>query len=185
VREPAPWLVSFPAHVAGCALFAISAHIIRVYADRWHAVQVNVYMRTSAESEPHKAQTETQVNLMSPWLPGHAWVANSLAKQPPAVSLPDSGPDRAGARWSTVYAVYYSSPALKALDSALHSDGKLERGYAGFSGNGRFCRPNQLWQMDNVLDSPFPFRPRVRVPRRRQAESPKIPRPENLSVWGR
>lgn len=34
--------------------------------------------------------------------------------------------EQAGARWSTVYAVYDSSRALKALDSALRGDGKLE-----------------------------------------------------------
>jgi hypothetical protein len=34
--------------------------------------------------------------------------------------------EQAGARWSTVYAVYQSRPALKALDAALQSDGKLE-----------------------------------------------------------
>jgi hypothetical protein len=34
--------------------------------------------------------------------------------------------EQAGARWSTVYAVYDSASALKALDSALRSDGKLE-----------------------------------------------------------
>jgi hypothetical protein len=34
--------------------------------------------------------------------------------------------EQAGARWSTVYAVYQSAPALKALETALQSDGKLE-----------------------------------------------------------
>jgi hypothetical protein len=34
--------------------------------------------------------------------------------------------EQAGARWSTLYAVYDSARALKALDSALRGDGKLE-----------------------------------------------------------
>jgi len=34
--------------------------------------------------------------------------------------------EQAGARWSTVYAVYDSTRALQALDSALAADGKLE-----------------------------------------------------------
>jgi hypothetical protein len=34
--------------------------------------------------------------------------------------------EQAGARWSTLYAVYASTPALNALDSSLRGDGKLE-----------------------------------------------------------
>jgi hypothetical protein len=62
---------------------------------------------------------------------------------------------QAGAHWSTVYAVYDSSPALHALDAALQSDGKLEpAGWSkiapnpppleppGADGPGRLLRPN-------------------------------------------
>ncbi len=41
-------------------------------------------------------------------------------------SVLDRIAQQAGARWSTVYAVYDSSHALKALDSTLRGDGKLE-----------------------------------------------------------
>jgi hypothetical protein len=41
-------------------------------------------------------------------------------------SVLDRIAQQAGARWSTVYAVYDSAHALKALDSALRRDGKLE-----------------------------------------------------------
>lgn len=34
--------------------------------------------------------------------------------------------EQAGARWSTVYAVYHSASAVKALDTALRGDGKIE-----------------------------------------------------------
>ncbi len=47
-------------------------------------------------------------------------------KDAPLRSVLDRIAEQAGARWSTVYAVYDSSRALKALDSALRGDGKLE-----------------------------------------------------------
>ncbi len=47
-------------------------------------------------------------------------------KDAPLRSVLDRIAEQAGARWSTVYAVYDSSRALKALDSALRGDSKLE-----------------------------------------------------------
>jgi hypothetical protein len=44
----------------------------------------------------------------------------------PLVKVLDRIAEQAGAHWSTVYAVYKSKPALKALDSALQGDGKIE-----------------------------------------------------------
>jgi hypothetical protein len=44
----------------------------------------------------------------------------------PLLYVLDRLAEQAGARWSTVYAVYQSAPALKALETALQSDGKLE-----------------------------------------------------------
>ena len=44
----------------------------------------------------------------------------------PLAKVLDRIAEQAGAHWSTVYAVYKSKPALKALDSALQGDGKIE-----------------------------------------------------------
>lgn len=47
-------------------------------------------------------------------------------KDKPLSYVLDRLAEQAGAHWSTLYAVYDSSRALKALDSALRADGKLE-----------------------------------------------------------
>lgn len=47
-------------------------------------------------------------------------------KDKPLSEVLDNLAEQAGARWSKLYAVYDSSRALKALDSALRGDGKLE-----------------------------------------------------------
>lgn len=44
----------------------------------------------------------------------------------PLTDVLDRLADQAGARWSTLHAVYGSKRALKALDSALRGDGKIE-----------------------------------------------------------
>ncbi len=44
----------------------------------------------------------------------------------PLASVLDRLAEQAGARWATLYAVYDSSRALKALESALSGDGKIE-----------------------------------------------------------
>src|SRR5256885_15861223 len=48
------------------------------------------------------------------------------AKATPLPEVLDRLAAQAGARWNTLYAVYRGTPALKALDSALKGDGKLD-----------------------------------------------------------
>jgi hypothetical protein len=91
------WRTSLPAHVVGCALFAISTHLVWAYADVYaggrHAVQVVVYTRTNMGSQRAESRDARQPNG-SVIVPPAAWVTNGLAKLPPGASLPDAGPDR-------------------------------------------------------------------------------------------
>jgi len=54
-----------------------------------------------------------------------AQITLRVTKQPLGEVL-DRIAEQAGARWSTLYAIYDSAHALKALDSTLRGDGKLE-----------------------------------------------------------
>ncbi|MBI4657291.1 MAG: hypothetical protein HY735_00330 [Verrucomicrobia bacterium] len=70
--------------------------------------------------------------------------------------------EQAGARWSTLYAVYDSSRALKALDSALRGDGKIEP--AGWMKTAP--KPPESGQpVANGTDSDFPPVPTPGPPR--------------------
>jgi Histidine kinase len=99
------WRTSLPSHLAGCALFVISTHLVREYADVYahgrHPVQVMVYLRAGAKSERAQgANRDSAPPKGTVDVPAPAWVTNGRAKQPPEVPLPDGGPDL-GRDWIT------------------------------------------------------------------------------------
>ncbi len=92
------WRASLPAHVAGCALLAISTHLVWAYADTYadgrHPVEVMVYMRPGARSGRAQGANRDSGQLGgSVAVPVPAWVTNRLAKQPAGVPFRFGGPD--------------------------------------------------------------------------------------------
>jgi len=69
-----------------------------------------------------EGQTRQKIRAETPL---DAKITLTLANTPLSEALDRIG-EQAGARWSTIYAVYSSGDALGKLDSALRGDGKLE-----------------------------------------------------------
>ncbi len=120
------WRTRLLAHLAGCALFAISTHMVWVSADSWHTVHVKFYIRTSGGSKRTQGAKRNSDQHNEPAaVPKETWVTNELAKQPPGVALSDDGPDQ-GKEWITDGRttrldprVFGGSPARRGLSQDL------------------------------------------------------------------
>jgi two-component sensor histidine kinase len=103
--EHGRWRVSIPAHLAGCALFAIACHALATYADWWRPVLVTVGVftdGTGGKQEAVRNSGQTNGFTISTNAPlarwSASWTGAGSAKSalPP---LPAIGPGGPGGNW--------------------------------------------------------------------------------------
>lgn len=108
-----------------CAVLALGGWWVGRMAWRAHRQLVTLDVRNMPLAEVlRKVERQTWQKIRAEKALD-ARITLHVADKPLAYVL-DRLAEQAGARWSTLYAVYDSAAALKALDSALRGDGKLE-----------------------------------------------------------